>query len=253
MSSSARGFFESLVRRQTRHPHATIIRPTTRTCCKQLLMVLAGMLAMSQSFMLKSPLHAVLDGSVAVSARLAPGGIRVVMSMSCPDRRGLLEGWASVFLAVGLPHVAQPTQRAHAVKDDEYDVAFDAKQPLGLALEDFGQNGKYRTYVSKTLRGSQATSKGIRIPALVVAVNGKNVEGLPRKMVVQLIRDAQEGRNGMGEGSSLMVTFRDPAKFMELLVRVCAPNASGFPEEFVHFNKYFRCLPERSGCPSTSP
>jgi len=216
-------------------------------------MVLAGMLAMSQSFMLKSPLHAVLDGSVAVSARLAPGGIRVVMSMSCPDRRGLLEGWASVFLAVGLPHVAQPTQRAHAVKDDEYDVAFDAKQPLGLALEDFGQNGKYRTYVSKTLRGSQATSKGIRIPALVVAVNGKNVEGLPRKMVVQLIRDAQEGRNGMGEGSSLMVTFRDPAKFMELLVRVCAPNASGFPEEFVHFNKYFRCLPERSGCPSTSP
>lgn len=105
--------------------------------------------------------------------------------------------------------------------NDEYDVTFDVKQPLGLALEDFGnRDGKYRTYVSKTLRGSQATGKGIRIPALVVAVNGQNVEGLPRKLVAQLIRDTVEGRNGMGKGGVVTVTFRDPSKFMELLVRV---------------------------------
>lgn len=141
-------------------------------------------------------------------------------SSSSNDRKGHLQAIASILLGAALPNLPPPLPKALAIGNDEYDVSFDAKQPLGLALEDFGgTNGKYRTYVSKTLRGSQATGKGIRIPALVVAVNGRNVEGLPRKLVVQLIREAQEGRSGMGGEGRLVVTFRDPAKFMELLVR----------------------------------
>ncbi len=135
------------------------------------------------------------------------------------DRKGHLQALASVLLGAALPSLPPPLRQALAVGNDEYDVTFDVKQPLGLALEDFGnRDGKYRTYVSKTLRGSQATGKGIRIPALVVAVNGQNVEGLPRKLVAQLIRDTVEGRNGMGKGGVVTVTFRDPSKFMELLV-----------------------------------
>ena len=141
-------------------------------------------------------------------------------STSSNDRKGHLQALASILLGAALPNLPPPVRQALAIGNDEYDVTFDAKQPLGLALEDFGnKDGKYRTYVSKTLRGSQATGKGIRIPALIVAVNGRNVEGLPRKLVVQLIREAQEGRNGMGGGGGVVVTFRDPAKFMELLVR----------------------------------
>ncbi len=140
------------------------------------------------------------------------------------NRKAHLTGLASVLLGAafggGVPAV-------HAAGDDEYDVLFDATKPLGLALEDFGKGGKYRTYVAKLVRGSQAASKDIRIPALVVAVNGRNVEGLPRKLVVQLIRDAQEGRGG-GNGSALRVTFRDPSKFMELLTEKGAePGAAG--------------------------
>lgn len=144
--------------------------------------------------------------------------MRMTVASSSNDRKGHLQSLASILLGAALSSPPPSLRQALAVGNDEYDVTFDVKQPLGLALEDFGnRDGKYRTYVSKTLRGSQATGKGIRIPALVVAVNGQNVEGLPRKMVAQLIRDTIEGRNGMGKGGVVTVTFRDPSKFMELL------------------------------------
>ena len=89
---------------------------------------------------------------------------------------------------------------------DEYEVTFEGGQGLGLAIEDFGKGGKYRTYVSRVIKGSQAERSKIRIPALVVAVNGRNVEGLPKKYVVQLLKEAQQ------QGGPIVITFRDPAK-----------------------------------------
>ncbi len=85
-------------------------------------------------------------------------------------------------------------------------VTFEGGLGLGLAIEDFGKGGKYRTYVSRVIKGSQAERSSIRIPALVVAVNGRNVEGLPKTYVVRLLKEAQQG------GGPVVVTFRDPAK-----------------------------------------
>lgn len=52
------------------------------------------------------------------------------------------------------------------------------------------------------MKGSQAESRGVKVPALVVSVNGANVEGLPASYVVKLFKDAQgEGREeGRVEG-----------------------------------------------------
>lgn len=93
---------------------------------------------------------------------------------------------------------------------DEYEVKFEGGQGLGLAIEDFGKGGKYRTYVSRVIKGSQAERSNIRIPALVVAVNGRNVEGLPKKFVVQLLKEAQQ------QGGPIVITFRDPAKCVKI-------------------------------------
>lgn len=62
--------------------------------------------------------------------------------------------------------------------------------------------GKYRTYVKGVVKGSQAEARGVKVPALVVSVNGANVEGLPASYVVKLFKDAQgEGREeGRAEG-----------------------------------------------------
>jgi hypothetical protein len=101
---------------------------------------------------------------------------------------------------------ATPTPGVWAVGVDEYEVRFEGGQGLGLAIEDFGKGGKYRTYVSRVIKGSQAERSSIRIPALVVAVNGRNVEGLPKSFVVKLLKEAQQ------QGGPVVVTFRDPAK-----------------------------------------
>lgn len=130
------------------------------------------------------------------------------------SRRVHLGSLLSVVTGAAVLGAGPGASRAAGV--DEYEVTFEGGQGLGLAIEDFGKGGKYRTYVSRVIKGSQAERSGIRIPALVVAVNGRNVEGLPKKFVVQLLKEAQQ------QGGPIVVTFRDPAKCV-MRVCVCMP------------------------------
>lgn len=125
-------------------------------------------------------------------------------SSSASSRRSHLASLLSVLTGAAVLGKGPGPARAAGV--DEYDVTFESGQGLGLAIEDFGKGGKYRTYISRVIKGSQAERSSIKVPALVVAVNGRNVEGLPKKFVVQLLKEAQQ------QGGPIVVTFRDPAK-----------------------------------------
>lgn len=128
-----------------------------------------------------------------------------VFSTSSSSRRSQLGSLLSVVMGAAV--LGPGPTRAAGI--DEYDVKFEGGMGLGLAIEDFGKSGKYRVYVSRVIKGSQAERSSIRVPALVVAVNGQNVEGLPKKIVVQLLKEAQQR-----PGAPVVVTFRDPAKWV---------------------------------------
>lgn len=168
---------------------AVVARPGLGAC------VLALLIARTASW--QSPLP--ISQPSASHGKQAEASRQVASPTSSVDRQGFMRSILAGSLGGAMLLTPKKPQRAEAADllSDEFEVVFNRNEKVGLSLADFGDKGKYRTYVKGVIRGSQAEAKGIRVPALVVSVNGVNVEGLPASYVVKLFRQA-EGEGGGG-------------------------------------------------------
>lgn len=92
-------------------------------------------------------------------------------------------------------------------------VAFEASQAIGLSLADFcdKNSGKCRTYVKAVIKSSQAEKMGIRVPWLLVSINGRNIESLPAKSILKMLKQEQADK----PQDKIVIVFRNPTKFVE--------------------------------------
>ena len=137
----------------------------------------------------------------------------------------------------------------NALESDEYEYDFDPTKELGLVLEELISNRYVRTFVKGLVPGSQASQKDITLGSFLVAVNGKSLEGFRKSTVAKMIKEEISKGNKMQQvttsslnnnpesttdamiekpfaSSSLVLTFRDSTRFMELLQKKNSDNQS---------------------------
>jgi FK506-binding protein 2 len=142
-------------------------------------------------------------------------------------RRALLTSLASVFV-----QQSTPPRLAHAVSyaraTDESDMVFESGEALGLRLSQLNIyldptkriEASSRVVVADVLPDGQAANQHVQLDAIIVAVDGANVE-LETAPAVQAKIDDALRRGGV------TLTFKDPSRFLYSLLDPPPDGATG--------------------------